>query len=90
MSVKVLIPETFQTATGGAEIVEVKGETVGQCLKEAVKKYPGLEKLWFEGKDKLARYILIFINGENTHGDSLTQAVKEGDEINPMLIIGGG
>ncbi len=90
MRVKVLIAETFQTATAGTEIIEVQGETIGQCLNETVRKFPGLEKLWFEKKGKLAHYILLFINGENVRGDGLSQAVKEGDEIYPMLIIGGG
>ena len=90
MSVKVLISETFQTATGGTETVEVEGNTVGESLREAIKKYSGLEKLWFEGENKLAHYILVFINGENIHGDTLPHPVKDGDEIYPMLIIGGG
>jgi molybdopterin converting factor small subunit len=90
MGVKVIIAETFQTATAGTDIIEVQGETVGQCLIETVRKYPGLEKLWFEKKGKLAHYMLLFINGENVHGEGLGQKVKEGDEIYPMLIIGGG
>jgi len=90
MGVRVLIPETFQTATGGVEEVMVEGETVGQCLNKAVEKYPRLQKLWFVEKDTLAHYLLIFVNGENIHGDSLKHVVKDGDEIYPMLIIGGG
>lgn len=90
MGVKVLIPESFQTATSGTEMVEVDGKTVGQCLKEVIRQFPGLEKLWFAEKEKLAYYILLFINGENVQGDGLSLEVKEGDEIYPMLIIGGG
>jgi hypothetical protein len=45
MPVTVLVPEAFQTATGGADLVEVAGETIGRCLEEAVKKYPPSEAL---------------------------------------------
>ncbi len=90
MSVKVVIAETFQTVTGGTEMVEVQGKTVGRCLEEVVKKFPGIEKMWYGEKGQLAHYILIFVNGENVLGDNLMQPVKDGDEIYPMLIIGGG
>jgi molybdopterin converting factor small subunit len=90
MMVKVIIAETFQSATGGIESVEVEGKTIGQCLKEAVQKYPGLQKLWFKSENQLAHYILVLINGENTSQNKLSRKIKDGDEIYPMLIIGGG
>jgi molybdopterin converting factor small subunit len=90
MGVKVIIAETFKSATGGIETVEVEGETVGQCLEEVVRKFPGLQKLWFREKGKLASYLLILLNGENIRENKLTRAVKDGDEICPLLIIGGG
>jgi molybdopterin converting factor small subunit len=90
MSIKVLIPESFQTATGGINAVEVKGKTIGECLVEAVEKFPGLQKLWFKEKGKLASYLLILLNGEKVHNNNLSQTVKDKDEIYPLLVIGGG
>ncbi len=90
MGVKVIIAETFQSATGGLEAVEVEGKTLGQCLKGAVKKYPGLQTFWFKSDKRLAPYILVLINGENTSQNKLSRRINSGDEIYPMLIIGGG
>ncbi len=90
MSIKVIIDEAFQPATGGVEAVEVTGDTIGQCLKEVVKKFPGLQKLWFKAENRPSPYILILLNGENISGNRLIHKVKDGDEIYPLLIIGGG
>ena len=90
MSVTVLVPETFQPFTGGVEAVEVEGATVGQSLEETLKKFPELRRVWFKEKDKLVGYLLILLNGEKIHGDVLSQTVKDGDEIYPLPVIGGG
>jgi molybdopterin converting factor small subunit len=90
LSIQVVIAATFQSATGGIESVEVEGKTLGQCLNEAVKKFPGLQKLWFKSENQLAHYLLVLINGENTSQNKLNLAVKDGDQIYPMLMIGGG
>jgi molybdopterin converting factor small subunit len=90
MSIKVIIEESFRPATGGVEEVEVEGDTIGQCLQETVKKFPGLKKIWFKGENKPTPYILVFLNGENIGGSKLARKVKDRDEICPLLIIGGG
>jgi hypothetical protein len=90
MSIRVIIEESFRSATGGVEKMEVEGDTIGQCLKEAVKKFPDLKKLWFKGNNKLTPYLLILLNSENIGGNKMARKVKDGDEICPLLIIGGG
>jgi molybdopterin converting factor small subunit len=90
MSIKVLIPENFQTATAGISAVEVKGVNIGECLDEAVERFPGLRKLWFKEKGKLASYLLILVNGEKINGNNLRHTVKDKDEIYTLPVIGGG
>jgi molybdopterin converting factor small subunit len=90
MKVKVIIGESFQLVTGGIETVEVEGRTVGQCLKEAMQRYPGLKDLWFRSDNEIAPYMMILINRENILSNKLVHRVKDGDEIYPMLVIGGG
>lgn len=90
MSVKILISEAFQSSTGGSDVLEVKGRTIGECLLEATGQYPALGKMWFDLDGNFVHYIILFLNGENLPGNALNQEVKDGDEIYPVLMIGGG
>jgi sulfur carrier protein ThiS len=90
MSIKIIIPESFQVASGGIEEIETHGATIGECLKGAVEKVPSLQKLWFTPEGDLSKYIILCLNGESVPRDKPDQAVKDGDEIMPILVIGGG
>lgn len=90
MSVKVKISSIFQQDAGGAQTATVNGSTVGECLKDLVKQYPGLKKMLFDEKNRLASEVTVFVNEENIPGDGLSRRVKDGDEIYPMILIGGG
>jgi hypothetical protein len=43
----------------------------------------------FDENNDLPTYVTVFINGEKA-SDGLSLPVKDGDEIFPMMIIGGG
>lgn len=90
MSIKVIIPESFQVVSGGVEEIEASADTVGGCLKEAVKKAPALQKLWFTAEGELSKYVILCVNGESISRSYLDHPVKDGDEIMPILVIGGG
>jgi molybdopterin converting factor small subunit len=90
VSVKILISEAFQSSTGGSDMLEVKGSTMGECLKEATGKYPALGKMWFDQQGNVVHYMILFLNGENVPKNDLNQVIKDGDEIYPVLMIGGG
>jgi hypothetical protein len=90
MSIKVVIPESFLVAAGGITEVETAGKTIGECLKIAAEKATALHNLWFTPEGSLSKYVLLFLNGENVSENNLEQAVKDGDEIYPLLVIGGG
>ncbi len=90
MSKKVIIPESFQVASGGLDEIEVQGNTLEECLKEAAQKAPALQKLWFNPEGGLSKYVLLCLNGENIPANNVNQTVQDGDEIMPLLVIGGG
>jgi hypothetical protein len=90
MSVKILISEAFQSSTSGIDLLEVKGGTIGECLKEAAAKFPALGKMWFDQQGSFVHYMILFLNGENVPKNDLKTGVKDGDEIYPVLMIGGG
>lgn len=90
MSVKINISPILFQYTNNKSMVEVKGNTVGQCLDQLVRQFPELKKWLFENNSKLRSYIDIYINDESAFPEGLTKPVKEGDILDILFIIDGG
>jgi len=88
--IKINIPSYMQSFTNKMEVVEVNGSTVGECLNHLVKQFPGMKKQLFSKGGNLFENIIISVNGESAYPKQLAKPVKEGDELNILLIIGGG
>ena len=88
MSIKVNISSIFSHYTNNQRIVEVNGDTVGECLKHLGEQFPKLELL---GKDgKLLAYLAISVNGEIAYSEKLPELVKDGDELSILFMDFGG
>ena len=90
MSIKINIPSYMQSFTNNMEVVEVNGSTVGKCLSHLVKQFPGMKKQLFSKNGDLFENIIISINGTSAYPEQMAKPVKDGDELNILLIIGGG
>ncbi len=88
--IKINIPAYMQSFTNNMEVVEVNGSTVGECLNHLVKQFPGMKKQLFSKNGNLFENIIISVNGESAYPEQLAKPVKEGDELNIVLIVGGG
>ncbi len=89
--VKVKIPAVFQKTTGGVAAVEAQAATVGESVKEIVKQHPNLQKMLYDKDGQLASFILVFVNGKSVQKDDRTSfPLKDGDEVQLMMTIGGG
>jgi molybdopterin converting factor small subunit len=86
MSRTVVIPLIMQKVTGGREVVEVSGRTVGECIQDLIKQYPEA-KDWFNPDNAIVWMVLnqIIINF-----DKLDTKVADGEHIDLILVIGGG
>ena len=89
-SAKINIPSYMRSFTNSLKVVEVNGSTVGGCLNHLVKQFPGIKGQLFSKHGNLFENIIISINGESAYPEQLVKPVKEGDELNILLIIGGG
>lgn len=90
MSLKINIHPFLTQHTNNQDVVEVNGNTVGQCLKELVARFPELRKWLFEKDGKLNRLVEIYVNAESSYPEELAKPVKDGDELNILIIISGG
>ena len=88
--IKIKIPAYMQSFTNNMEVVEVNGSTVGECLSHLVKQFPSIKKQLFSKSGNLFESIIISVNGESAYPEQLAKPVKEGDELNILLIVGGG
>jgi len=90
VSIKAHIHKSHRQFTNGLEVVEVDGNTVGECLNHLVKQFPGIEKEIFNKNGKLRNIVEIYVNLESTYPDELVKAVVDGDEIHVTFILAGG
>ncbi len=90
MTIKVNIYADLQHLANNQASAEVKGSTVGECLNDLVRQFPGLRKALFDEKGDLLDYIEIYVNFESAYPEELAKKVKEGDEINTTIVNVGG
>jgi molybdopterin converting factor small subunit len=90
MGVKVNLHVTLRQHTNGREAVEVEGKTVGECLRNMVAQFPGLEASIFDKKGALSHLIEIYLNHQSAYPNELAKPIKDGDEIHVTLLLAGG
>ena len=82
MGVKVCVEGGLTAMTKGKNMLEVSGDTVGECLEHLVTLIPKLKEALFFEKEKshaLRSNIELLVNGSQT--EDLSKAVKDGDQI---------
>jgi molybdopterin converting factor small subunit len=90
MAVKVHIHMTHRQYANGLEVIDVKGNTVGDCLNHLVQQFPGMERALFAKKDKLLNTIEVYVNHATAYPNELMKPVKDGDEIHLVVMLAGG
>ena len=90
MPIKVYIHTTHRQFTNGLEVVAVEGNTVGECLNQLTKEFPGMKKALFAKKDKLLNNVEIYVNHATAYPNELLKPVKDGDEIHLVTMLAGG
>ncbi|MFO8089641.1 MAG: MoaD/ThiS family protein [Desulfatiglandaceae bacterium] len=88
--VNVHIHKTHRRYTGGSEVVAVQGDTVGKCIDDLLRRYPGMREVLFDSRGALRSTIEIYVNLESAYPDELRKPVRDGDEIHLTLLLAGG
>ena len=91
MSVKVnIVYPHLQQFTHHQDVVNVNGNTVGECLGHLVKQFPGIEQGIFDKQGQLLNYVYLFINGKASYPTDLAMPINDGDELTIALLLAGG
>ena len=90
MRVQIEIPPFLHQVANGVKLVEVSGNTVGECLKDFVEQFPLSKKFLFNKDGKLFGHIELFLNGYSTYPEELKKPVHDGDTIFMLYLMIGG
>jgi len=90
VSVKINLHPNLYSFTSSQAVVEVKGNTVGECLNQLVKQFPKLKSMLLDEKGRLLNYVEVYVNRESTYPEELAKPVRDGDELHITPIIAGG
>jgi molybdopterin converting factor small subunit len=90
MSINIHLHKTHREFAGGRETVAVAGTTVGACLDDLMRQYPGLRERLFDKKGRLRHFIEIYLNNESAYPDEMKRATRDGDDIHIVILLAGG
>ena len=90
MAIRVHIPTPMRQYTDGQAIVEASGGTVQAVLEDVGRKFPAVTQRLFES-GQVRRFVNVYLNDEDIrYLDSLSTAVKDGDEVSIIPAVAGG
>ena len=90
MSIEMQLPSIFSRYSDDKTSIEVKGSTIGECLRDLAQQYPKLAKILLNKDGSLLHTYDVFINGESAYPDEMNKPVKDGDKLHIVPIIHGG
>ena len=86
MSVRVKIFHAeLQRAIDSSGELRVEGATVGECLRDLVRRYPQAEPLMFDKSGELQKRFYVFVNRESMFKASFDRPVSDKDEL--LLVV---
>ena len=90
-AVTVRLPTVLADMIGGEKQLEVRGDTIGEALRDLVSCRPALAMHFFDDGGSLRRHILCFHGDVYARGrDGLERAVQSGDTITILNSVAGG
>ena len=90
MSIKVHLYSSLPKYAGDQGLVEVDGSTVGQCLNDLVRQFPGLKSHLFDKAGKLLSTVFVSVNLNSANPEQLERPVSDKDELYLVLMVAGG
>jgi MoaD family protein len=89
--VKVRIPTTLRTLTGGKSEVEVEGATLGEVIAALESSHPGFTDRLLDEDGKLRRFVNVFVADDDVRFlEGLDTKVPEGETVSIVPAVAGG
>ena len=91
MAITIRIPTPLRRLTGNMDVVSVDANSVGSCVEELERSYPGLKERLCDETGELRRFVNISVNGEDVRFlQGLATAITDRDEVSIVPAVAGG
>jgi MoaD family protein len=91
MAIEVKIPTILRSYTGGAKVVEAKGDTLSALIDDLDANHNGLKGRLITDEGALHRFVNVYVNDEDVRfTGSLDTALKDGDSVTILPAVAGG
>jgi molybdopterin synthase sulfur carrier subunit len=91
MSVRVRIPTTLRSLSGGSSEVEVEGSTVGEVLGNLDAAHPGFRDRLLDDDGGLRRFVNVFVADEDIRFlEGVDTKVADGQTLSIVPAVAGG
>ena len=91
MPVKVRVPTTLRTLTGGKSEIEVEGATLGEVVEALEAAHPGFKDRLLDDEGKLRRFVNVFVADDDVRFlEGLETKVPEGETVSIVPAVAGG
>ena len=85
------VPRELRAYCGGAESVELEGETISELINQLAERFPELKSRVLDASGALAAHLLVIHNDVVLRsGDAAETRVCAGDELRLMSAVAGG
>ena len=87
----VFIPQVLRPEVGGAKVVDVEGDTIGEVVDALLEGHPALGGRLLSADGGLHRFVNVYLNGADIrYLAGLDTRVAEADEVRLLPAIAGG
>lgn len=90
MTVKVRLHQYFQDMAKGQTVVEAKGTNVREMIDDLESNYPGIREHLLDSRGRLQGFVELFVNTQVVYPESTAMPIKDGDEVEILMIVAGG
>jgi molybdopterin synthase sulfur carrier subunit len=91
MAIEVRIPTILRSYTGGAKVVEGKGDSLAALIDDLDSRHPGLKGRLVTGEGALHRFINMYVNDQDVRfTGALDTPLTEGASVTILPAVAGG
>ena len=91
MAAVLRIPTVLRPAMGGASVLTVEGNTVGEVLSELTTSYPAIKGQLLNDDGSLHRFLNVYVNDDDVrYLGGVDASIQNDDEITLLPAVAGG
>jgi sulfur-carrier protein len=91
MSATLRVPTVLRPSMGGASVIAVEGDTVGEVLLKLTRTYPAIKGQLLNDDGTLHRFLNVYVNDDDVrYLGGVEASIASDDEITLLPAVAGG